>query len=163
MSNRIPIGHITALIVWIVIFSAVYMYFDVHQEPKVVVAIKNLPSSQIDIPRSKDGHYYVRGSINGHPVDFMVDTGASIVSVSKEFANSANLPSGIPASFSTAGGIVQGEITSDQIVEAGGLAINGLSVSVGIHGKMALLGQNFLRRVDVIQSNDTLTLRIREE
>ena len=63
MSNRIPVGHITALIVWIVIFSAVYMYFDVHQEPKVVVAIKNSPSSQIVIPRSTDGHYYVRGSI----------------------------------------------------------------------------------------------------
>ncbi len=156
-------GHITALIVWVVIFSTIYMYFNVQQGPKVAVAIENLTFGQIVIPRSPDGHYYVRGSINGHSVDFMVDTGASIVSVSKAFASAANLPSGVPASLSTAGGIVRGEITSGQIVEAGGIAVNGLSVSVGIHGRMALLGQNFLRRVDVIQSNDTMTLRIRAE
>ncbi len=161
MNNYIPWGHISALVTWIAIFSVAYVYFEIRQEPTVAVAEGNLTPGEIVIPRSLDGHYYIRGSINGYPVDFMVDTGASIVSVSNDFSKKANLPGGTPVSLSTAGGIVTGEIISGQTIEAGGILVRGLSVSVGIQGEVALLGQNFLRRVDVIQSNDKMTLRIR--
>ncbi len=160
MSIRVPWGHISVLVVWIVIFSIVYLYFNERQAPKVAVS---LTRGEIVIPRSLDGHYYVRGAVNGYPIDFMVDTGASIVSISNETSRAANLPSGTPANFSTAGGVVRGEIVSGQTVEAGGIAVSGLSVSVGIQGEMALLGQNFLRRVDVIQSNDRMILRVRAD
>lgn len=163
MSIRIPWGHISVLVVWIIVFSVVYLYFNERQVPKVAEVKGNLTRGEIVIPRSLDGHYYVRGAINGYPIDFMVDTGASIVSISNKISRAANLPSGAPANFSTAGGVVRGEIVSGQTIEAGGIAVNGLSVSVGIQGEIALLGQNFLRRVDVIQSNDRMILRVRAE
>ncbi len=163
MSIQVPWGHINVLVVWIIIFSIAYLYFDQHQNPKVAVIKGESQHGEVFIPRSIDGHYYVRGSINGHPIDFMVDTGASIVSVSKTFAQIANLPTGAPANFSTAGGTVIGEIVPGQFVEAGGIAVNNLNISVGIHGGTALLGQNFLRHVDVVQSNDTMILRVRSE
>jgi len=163
MSIRIPWGHISVLVVWIIVFSVVYLYFNERQVPKVAEVKGNLTRGEIVIPRSLDGHYYVRGAINGYPIDFMVDTGASIVSISNKISQAANLPSGAPANFSTAGGVVRGEIVSGQTIEAGGIAVNGLSVSVGIQGEIALLGQNFLRRVDVIQSNDRMILRVRAE
>ncbi|MGH8684378.1 MAG: retroviral-like aspartic protease family protein, partial [Nitrosospira sp.] len=71
------------------------------------------------------------------------------------------LPGGMPASFSTANGTVMGEIVSGQTIEAGGIVVKGLSVGVGMAGDMALLGQNFLRRVDVLQSDDKMVLRVR--
>lgn len=151
-------GHISVLVIWIAIFTVVYLYFDAQQKPKIAVA--DAGRGEIVIPRSRDGHYYVRGAINGYPVDFMVDTGASVVAISSELARAANLPSGTPANFSTAGGMVAGEIVSGQTIEAGGIRVHGLSVSVGLHGDMALLGQNFLRKLDVIQSNDTLIMRV---
>ncbi len=163
MSNRVPWNFISVLVIWIAIFSAVFSYFNARQGPTIAVAKEGKLQGEVVIPRSPDGHYYVRGSINGYPIDFMVDTGASIVSVSKEFSRVANLPNGAPANFSTAGGVVTGEIISGQMVEAGGIAVNGLSVSIGMHGSMALLGQNFLRRIDVIQSNDKMILRVRTE
>ena len=163
MNIHVPWGHINVLVIWIVIFSIAYLYFDQHQNPKVAVTKSGKLQGEIFIPRSIDGHYYVRGSINGHSIDFMVDTGASIVSVSRAFAQKSNLPAGIPANFSTAGGTVIGEIVSGQTVEVGGIAVNNLNVSVGIHGDTALLGQNFLRRVDVIQSNDKMILRVRSD
>jgi aspartyl protease family protein len=94
-------------------------------------------------------------------VDFMVDTGATTVSISRTVARKANLPAGIPASFSTAGGTVAGEIVPGQTVEAGGIVVEGLSLGVGIDGDIGLLGQNFLRYVDVLQLEDKMILRVR--
>ncbi|HBV22132.1 MAG TPA: retropepsin-like aspartic protease [Nitrosomonas sp.] len=156
-------GFFTVLTIWIAIFVTAYLYFDNRMEPRVSVAKIDLKQGEVVIPRSWDGHYYVQGSINGYPIRFLVDTGASVVSVGTEFARLANLPKGRPASFTTAGGVVQGEMVFDQIIEAGGIEINGLHVSVGLHGDVALLGQNFLRKIDVIQANDTMKLRVRAE
>jgi len=159
MSSRVPMGHISVLVIWVAIFTLVYLYFDTQQKPIIAIA-KEGTRGEIVIPRSSDGHYYVQGAINGYPIDFMVDTGASVVAISHALARAANLPSGTPANFSTAGGMVAGEIVSGQTIEAGGIRVNGLSVSVGLHSDMALLGQNFLRKLDVIQSNDQLILRV---
>ncbi|SET34215.1 aspartyl protease family protein [Nitrosomonas marina] len=154
-------GFISVLVIWIIIFSAAYLYFDTRLEPRVSAAREYLENGSVIIPRSWDGHYYVQGSVNGFPVKFMIDTGASVVSVGKQFARSANLPAGRPASFATAGGVVQGEMVFNQTIEAGGIVMSGLQVSVGLHGDVALLGQNFLRNIDVIQSNDTMILKFR--
>ena len=162
MRNYIPWGHVTALVIWIALFSMAYLFFANWQEPKIAIA-QNNPEGEIVIPRSWDGHYYVRGEINGHSVDFMVDTGASIVSISYDLARAANLPAGRPAIFATAAGKVMGETVSGQDIKVGGIFAKGLSVSVGIQGKVGLLGQNFLRRVDVIQSGDKMVLRVRAD
>ncbi|MEP7371680.1 MAG: retropepsin-like aspartic protease [Nitrosospira sp.] len=161
MGSRTPWGHFTALAIWIVISGVAYLYFDARQKPTIAVASAKLASGEVVIPRSRDGHYYVRGAINGHPVDFMVDTGASTVSISHEIARNVHLPKGTPANFVTANGAVMGEIVSGQTIEAGGIVMEGLSVGVGIQGDTALLGQNFLRRIDVLQSDDKMVLRVR--
>ncbi|MCB1985950.1 MAG: clan AA aspartic protease [Burkholderiales bacterium] len=156
-------GYISVLVIWATIFTVAYLYFDTRLEPRVSIAKSYQDGGEVVIPRSWDGHYYVPGSINGYPIKFLVDTGASVVSVGADFARRANLPKGRPANFTTAGGVVQGEMVFDQVIEAGGIVMGGLHVSVGLHGDVALLGQNFLRKIDVIQSNDTMTLRIRAE
>ncbi|MDP2827548.1 MAG: TIGR02281 family clan AA aspartic protease [Sulfuricellaceae bacterium] len=160
MSRPFPSGHITALIIWVVVFAAIYLYFDARQNPGVAIAIEST-RGEVQIPRSRDGHYYVKGAINGHSVTFMVDTGASTVSIDQDTAQAANLPHGAPSRFETAGGAIIGEIVADQAVVAGGIAVEGLSIAVGTHGKIALLGQNFLRKVEMLQSSDTMTLRVK--
>ncbi len=163
MDNRFLWGLIAALIIWVSLFAVAYFFFAVAQAPKVAMVNANSSGKEIVIPRSKDGHYYVRGKINGYPVDFMVDTGASLVSISYDLARSVNLPRGVPANFSTAGGSMIGEIVPVIDIEVGNMRVNGLSVSVGIQGNIALLGQNFLRRIDVIQSDDKMLLRIKNQ
>jgi aspartyl protease family protein len=161
MSTRLAWGHLAALAIWIAISGAAYIYFDARQKPTIVTARAGLTGGQVVIPRARDGHYYLRGAIGGHVVDFMVDTGATTVSISRTIARQANLPAGIPASFSTAGGTVAGEIVPGQTVEAGGIVVEGLRIGVGIHGDIGLLGQNFLRNVDVLQLEDKMVLRTR--
>jgi len=156
-------GFIGVLIIWITVFVIVYLYFETRLDSKVVVASASLERGEVLIPRSRDGHFYVQGAINSYPVKFLVDTGASVVAISEEIAQRANLPTGKPASFSTAAGIVKGEMVYDQTIDVGGIIVSGLQVSVGLHGDIALLGQNFLRNIDVIQTNDRMILQIRAE
>jgi aspartyl protease family protein len=116
---------------------------------------------EISIPASRDGHYYLEGSINGVPIQFMIDTGATYVSVSEEFSRKARLPEGITGYFSTANGAVEGKIVKDQVIEAEGFRATGLSVAVmPLGGKKGLLGQNFLRRFEVTQSAGAMRLRL---
>ncbi|MEP5632875.1 MAG: TIGR02281 family clan AA aspartic protease [Tateyamaria sp.] len=46
----------------------------------------------IEIPRSRDGHYYLTLDINGAPIEFIVDTGASEIVLNAEDAKTAGLP-----------------------------------------------------------------------
>lgn len=153
--------HFRALLIWLALLGVAYWGFDRFLAPKVATVSG---ADEVTIPRSRDGHYYVAGSINGHPLTFMVDTGASTVAVSADFARAANLPRGYPLRFQTAGGSTEGELVQNQTVEAGGLSLSNVDVGVGIRldaPDHALLGQSFLRHVDVLQSGDRLVLKAR--
>lgn len=154
--------HFRALLIWLALLGAAYWGFDHYLAPKVATVSA---AGEVTIPRSQDGHYYVSGSINGHPVTFLVDTGASTVAVSADFAREAGLPRGYPLRFETANGSTEGELVQNQAVEAGGLRVANIDVGVGIRlgaPNNALLGQSFLRHVDVLQSGDKLVLRARQ-
>ena len=164
-TGRFPWGHITALVLWLVLFGVMYWFLDAKMQPQVATVTNlDVARGEVIIPRSRDGHYYVSGAINGRPLTFMVDTGASTVVVSADLAAKIGLTRGVPTPFKTAGGIVWGETVSDQTIEAGGMQLKGLRV--GVVAQMdqrdyALLGQNFLRHIDVIQSGDQMVLRMK--
>lgn len=163
--NRLTRLHLIAGAVWIAIFGAIYLYMDSKLRPTVAQSVTaDGKTIEIRIPRSVDGHYYVQGAVNAHPVVFMVDTGASIVTISERVARAAGLAEGAPASFNTAAGTVAGRMIPKQEVMAGTLRIAGLRVAVmpemSDHG---LLGQNFLRHLEVIQTGGELVLRPRPQ
>ena len=155
--------HLRALLLWLALMAGAYWGFAHYLSPRVVTATLT-PSGQVEIPRSRDGHYYLQGAINGQTLVFMVDTGASAVSVSAEFARRAGLPAGYPTRFETANGSRRGEVVAGQTVMAGGLTVAPIEVAVGLELErpdLALLGQSFLRHVTVIQDGDRLILRPR--
>jgi aspartyl protease family protein len=81
--------------------------------------------------------------------------------VGEEFARKARLPEGGTGYFSTANGTVEGKIVKDQVVQAEGFKVSGLSVAVTpLGGKAGLLGQNFLKRFEVSQSDGVMRLRL---
>ncbi len=156
-------GHITAAIVWVAIVVAGYFVIDHFSAPDPVVRATQSGSYQITVPVARDGHYYLEGAINGQPVTFLIDTGASYVSVGSDVARRANLPEGVTGVFSTANGSVEGRIVRQQSVSADIFEISGISVAV-IPGRSeyGLLGQNFLRQFSVSQSDGKLVLRMRQ-
>lgn len=116
------------------------------------------------IPRGRDGHFRVPGLINGHAVVFLVDTGASVVTVSESFAREAGLEGGQAVTFQTANGPLQGRILRNVPVSASHLEMPGTAVAVGLvgldHGK-ALLGQSFLSQFNIEINQQQMVLRLR--
>jgi len=136
------------------------VFFAADRLTRTPTVVHSVPGKEISIPAARDGHYYLEGAVNGVPLTFMIDTGATYVSVGEEFARKARLPEGITGYFSTANGTVEGKIVKDQVVQAEGFKVSGLSVAVTpLGGKQGLLGQNFLKRFEVSQSAGVLRLR----
>jgi len=114
----------------------------------------------LEIPVARDGHYYLKGEIHGEPLTFMIDTGATYVSVSRDFAKAAQLPAGIPGYFDTANGTVEGRLVKGHSVVVEGIRVTGLTIAVTpLGGRMGLLGQNFLRQFEVSQSGGVMRLK----
>jgi len=82
------------------------------------------------------------------------------VSVSDDVARKIGLAPGTPALFDTAGGRAVGHIVPEASVRVGGIRVDGIRVGVG-QGERALLGENFLNKVDLSQEADRMVLRAR--
>jgi aspartyl protease family protein len=123
-----------------------------------------LTSGELVIPRQLDGHFHVMGEVNRQPVSFLVDTGASHVSVSDALAAQAGLPEGQAITLSTANGERPGQLVRSVPVRAGHLVLNDTTVIVGLVGlppDQALLGQAFLKHFDIEINSDKMVLRPR--
>jgi aspartyl protease family protein len=155
-------GHITAAIVWVAIIIVGYFIVDHFSAPGPVVRTMQGGHREIVVPVARDGHFYIDGSVNGHAITFLVDTGASYVSVGSDFARRANLPEGHVGVFNTANGSVEGRIARAQSVTADVLEVSAINVAI-LPGRSeyGLLGQNFLSHFSVSQSGGKLVLRMR--
>lgn len=147
-------------VAWLGILAAGYWIAEHVLAPAPVTQVLVSGSPEIVVPADRNGHFYLDGAINGVPLRFMVDTGATYVSVGADFARRAGLPAGVPGYFNTANGSVEGRMVRDQAVRAQAFEIAGLTVAVmPAAGTEGLLGQNFLRRFVVSQSGGELRLR----
>ena len=145
---------------WLLVSGVVYLGFDALLSPKVTRARAIDGASDISIARSYDQHFYVEGSINGRAVTFLIDTGATTVTVGDDVARAIGLAGGVPADFHTAGGRVVGRIVPDNVVQVGGIRVSGLRVAVNPALRQSLLGQNFLSKVALTQEGDRLVIRL---
>ncbi|MEO8038097.1 MAG: retropepsin-like aspartic protease [Betaproteobacteria bacterium] len=157
-------GHAIAGVVWVGLLAGGWMafaYWGQHEAP-VRGCEDRGGTREIVVDTARDGHFYLEGAVNGVPVRFLIDTGASYVTVDPGAALRAGLPTGLPAYFSTANGRVEGRLVRGQTIRAACLEMSGVTVAVspGLDD-VALLGQNFLRRFEVLQTARELRLRVR--
>ena len=126
------------------------------------VAVANTPHS-MTISASQDGGFYVQGKVNGAPVRFAIDTGASGIVLSPADAQRAGVDVSkldFSASSETATGVGQIAPSTATSLEVGPLQIGAAKVAVDRTPMIAsLLGMDFLRRFDSIEiKGDQLTL-----
>lgn len=130
-----------------------------NPDPLAQVSQAGVP--EVLLRRNRAGHYVTGGRINGKPVVFMVDTGATDVALPLGLARRLNLslrPGGISI---TANGRVETWRTRLDSVDVGGLVLRDVRASVlpNMTGDEVLLGMSYLKHLELIQRGDTLTLR----
>lgn len=115
---------------------------------------------EITIPKSRDGHYQVHGFVNGFPVLFLVDTGATMTTIPLRYARSSGIRAGIVQDIQTGAGVVQMGVSEGNRIGVGPVALDGMKVAIAKEIPVAVLGMNALQRFRVaIDESGTMTLR----
>jgi aspartyl protease family protein len=157
-------GSLGMAAVWLALAGVLYVVFErIEHQRQASFKPYALSTGELVIPRQRDGHFHVLGEVNRQPVSFLVDTGASHVSVSEALAEQAELPEGQSITLSTANG-GPGQLVRGVPVRAGHLVFNDTTVAVGLAGlppNQALLGQAFLKHFDIEIRRDEMVLRPR--
>ena len=132
--------------------------------PKVVAPSSAKPSmqktggeGQIIIERSSDSHFYIDGFINGVPIRFLVDTGASLVAIPDSLMLEMGLRNGEAVNVRSAAGIVKAYKTNINELRLGNYTFNNILAQT-MSGNQALLGMNVLSEFDVTLKDDQLIL-----
>lgn len=125
---------------------------DERSRPNASLAGQSLAVQQpLTLTRNRAGHFVAPGEINGAAVTFLLDTGATYVSVSEALAQRLNLPRGRDARFTTANGVSHGALTTLEEVSLAGLVwqeVRGAIVP-GMDDDLVLLGMSFLGQFDI--------------
>lgn len=118
-------------------------------------------AQRIVLTADGQGHFMPPGQINGRSVQFMVDTGATMVILSESDARRIQLDytKGRKVSVGTANGSVTGYQVQLDSVRVGDAQVHGVAAIV-LPQPMAyvLLGNSFLTRFQMQRQNDQLTL-----
>lgn len=108
------------------------------------------------------GQFYSVGSINGTSVNFVVDTGATLVTISSQEADrlGINYRSGPHGLIYTANGSTNAYHVIFNNIRIGGISLNMVPGTV-VEGNglpIALLGMSFLNQTDIQRNGTTMTL-----
>jgi aspartyl protease family protein len=117
--------------------------------------------SQIVIPASNGGHFLSSGTVNGVPVNFMVDTGATYVSMGASEAAriGIDIRKGEMMFTNTANGPMAAYRVKLASVRVGDVVIYDVDALVGQQAiGFVLLGNSFLNRFQMKRDNETMTL-----
>lgn len=118
------------------------------------------PSSVV-LTADARGHFFTTGNINGATVRFLVDTGASMVSIGAGDARRIGIdPSkGEPGVVNTANGQAMVSRVKVNSVRVGDIVLNNVDALVHQHDlPVTLLGMSFLNRMEMQRNGDTMTL-----
>ena len=151
---RMPIGKALKMaLAWVAIFAVAFALFAFRSEfssigERLRAEATGTPideGSVVRIPIGDDGHYWAWAKLNGHDVRFMVDSGASVTTVSRATALAAGMPIGTEKTIvSTANGrawMIKGRADS---LEIGSIRREEFPVDVNEQDDTNLLGMNFL-------------------
>lgn len=112
------------------------------------------------VERAGDGLFYIQALVNGHPLRFILDTGASMMVLSPQDAMLAGVALGDPVTTTTVDGTAPMRRATIAKLELAGRPLRNLPAVVAGQGQISLIGQNALSQLDeVVIRGDQMILR----
>ena len=158
MARRIPIAQgLKMSLAWILIFAAIFIAFTLRNDfadlgQRIMAELRGTPVVARDgdtmrIQVADDGHFWATAEINGEPVNFLIDSGATVTSISAATARRAGIEpsSRFPAVVQTANGTVTVQRGRADTLELGSIRREDLAVHI-FEGPddVNVIGMNFL-------------------
>jgi aspartyl protease family protein len=156
-ARRLPLGYVAkAGLAWIAIFATLFAIFSFRFEfigiwERVKADIsgtagQNISGEAIELRRQDDGHYWLMVDINGKPVRFMLDSGATMTAINATTASEVGVEAdGYPIILSTANGRITAKRGVVRSLSVGPHSIENHQVVVSERfGDVNVLGMNFL-------------------
>jgi aspartyl protease family protein len=161
-ARRLPLGYVAkAGLAWVAIFAALFAIFSFRYEFKSIwervtsdisgTAGQSISGDAIELRRQDDGHYWLQVEINGNPVRFMIDSGATFTAVNANTAADTGVQvnaNGYPVILNTANGRVAAQRGLIKSMTIGPHVIDDHQVVVSENfGDTNVLGMNFLDKM----------------
>lgn len=122
-------------------------------------------TAEVSVNMARDGGFHVTAYVNQVPLAAIIDTGASNVSLTSVHARQLGIDytRGRRGISQTANGPVEVFLVTIPSIQIGGIVVNNVPASVSTGGQSAtlkevLIGNSFLRHVQMQRSGDTMTL-----
>jgi aspartyl protease family protein len=151
---------------WLIVLGLLTMVFGSWEQHQTnpnqkVVSQTQGGASEVVLQRNRWGHYIANGFINGVEVTFLLDTGATYVSVPESIAQKLHLEQGMRSRSNTANGTINVYMTQIDELRLGDIVMTDVQGSINPYmgDNEVLLGMSFLKHLELVQKNDTLILR----
>jgi len=136
----------------------------VDDTPPSTVDLGAAPNSgAISLIADGRGQFFTGGTVNGVAMRFVVDTGATFVSLGAADAARAGIKyrEGRPATSNTANGQMRTWLVTLDSVSIGGVTLRNVGAAVSESEHPVLLGMSFLKRMNVNVDGQVMTLKAR--
>ena len=164
-ARQLPLGKsLKMALAWVAIFGFLFMIFAFRSDfsafgQRLRAELTGEPiatGEALRIPISDDGHFWVNAELNGQAVRLLVDSGASITTVSGETARTAGITPGYRVPVETANGTIDMARSSADSFVLGPIRREGLTVFVNAGDRGNVLGMNFLSSLSSwrVEGND---------
>lgn len=160
-------AKIFTIIFWLLLMGSMTLFFNGFIEQKYnpnrhLIEMGEGVETDVVLLRNQAGHYVAPGFINGYEVTFLLDTGATNISVPASVARTAGLKQGRQAMVNTANGVVPVYQTELDTVQLGAIKLQYIQAHINPHmsDDIVLLGMSFMKHLDMTQRDDTLTLKL---
>jgi len=130
-----------------------------NQDPQVNLSAQG--KAEVTLQQNRQGHYVVQGGINENPVVFLLDTGATQVSIPAHIAEQLQLKSYGSSQVNTANGTITVYQTKLQQLSIGNIYLYDVAAHINpsMQSNEILLGMSALKRVEFSQVGKQLILR----
>jgi aspartyl protease family protein len=104
------------------------------------------------VPLASDGHFWIEAEVNGQPITFLVDTGATFTGVGRGDAAALGIrpdPGRAPLELQTANGVITARLGRVDSLRFGNIEVRGLEVAVPqeTDDEIRVIGMNLLSRL----------------